>query len=566
MSVQLYSQRLKVGRVILIALPLLFLGAFFYLPLFQLLVRGLSSSAGLSLERLSALLSNSYLQHVLLFTLGQAILSMLGSVILCFGLAYFLSHYEFPGRPLLKALTLVPFALPPVAVALGFLLVFGRSGALNQTLMGLFGLHEPPIQILYSISGIVLAHAFYNAPIVARFVTAAWERLPMRYEESARALGAPRWRIFLNITLPMLMPGLISGAMLAFIYSFLSFPIVLAVGGAQFSTIEVEIYRRALIQIDIAGASALATIALIFSLLFTALYLWGERYYAHRLRATPTRQRTPLFADVKSALSPRRWPLYLLIFVTLFFFLAPLVGVFVDSITRQSGDHTMLTLDWYGQLFNPSYSALISASPLHSVWNSLLFALATMCLSLSFGTILSIILSRPRLRGRIGLEAIAMAPLAASPVALGLALLWSSAQTPFQSAWLAIVIAHSVLAIPFVIRALRPAFSQFDLRLYEAARSLGASQIRSVLDIVLPLIRGSLVAGAAFAFAISIAEMSATIMLVQPETLTMPVSVYYLLSSRQFGAASAMSVLMMLVLAFSFVLIERFSEKRFQFS
>lgn len=384
----------------------------------------------------------------------------------------------------------------------------------------------------------------------------------MRYEESALSLGAPRWRIFLNITLPMLMPGLISGATLAFIYSFLSFPIVLAIGGAQFSTIEVEIYRRALIQIDTAGAAALATVALIFSLLFTALYLWAERFYAHRLRAMVTRPRKPLFANLKSALSPRRWPLYLLIFITLFFFFAPLAGVLVDSITRQTGDHTTLTLDWYGQVFNPSYSALVSASPLQSIWNSLLFGLATMSIALSFGTITSFILSRPHLRGRVGLEAIAMAPLAASPVAFGLALLWSSAQTPLQSAWFAIVIAHSVLAIPFVIRAVRPALSQFDVRLYEAARSLGASQIRSVLDIVLPLIRGSLLAGAAFAFAISIAEMSATIMLVQPETLTMPVSVYYLLSSRQFGAASAMSVVMMLVLAFSFLLIERFGERR----
>jgi len=156
-----------------------------------------------------------------------------------------------------------------------------------------------------------------------------------------------------------------------------------------------------------------------------------------------------------------------------------------------------------------------------------------------------------------------MAPLAASPVVFGLALLWSPARLHLgvDGTWIVIVIAHSVLAIPFVIRAVRPALAQFDSRLYEAARSLGANRTQVTVDVVIPLIKASLLAGAGFAFAISIAEMSATIMLVQPDLLTMPVSVYHLFSGRQTGAASAMSVVMIVILIISFIVIDRWAGK-----
>ncbi len=546
----------RVGRLALYALPLLFLSVFFYGPLIQVISRGFS------LDQLSKIFSSPYMRHVLFFTLEQALLSMLASLFLGVGLAFVLAKYEFPGRRWLKSLTIVPFALPPVAVALGFVLIYGKNGALNQLLMGLLNLGEPPIQILYSLPGIILAHAFYNAPIVARFVAASWERLPVRYEESALSLGAPRWRVFLKVTLPLLMPGLISGATLAFIFSFLSFPAVLAIGGSQFSTLEVEIYRRAIIQIDYSGAAALAAVALFFSLLSIFVYLQADRPYRKRLHIVATQRRTQIFKNIKSLIQPRYLLLNLFMTGMLIFFAAPLAGILIDSLTRQSHGQMSLTLDWYGQIFSSKYSALIAASPLQSVLNSLTFALSAMMIALLFGTILTLLMLRRRTRGQAALELLLMAPLAASPVAFGLALLWASAQPPINmsGAGAVIVIAHSILAVPFVIRAMMPALAQFDSKLYEAASALGASHLHNSLKIVFPLIRGSLATGAAFAFAISIAEMSATIMLAQPDLLTMPLSVYYLLSSRQTGAASAMCVMMILVLIFAFVVIDRRSE------
>ncbi len=554
--------RTRLGRAALLALPLFFLGIFFYLPLGGLVLRGLGSPEGL--QRVWDLVSDPYIQRVARFTVVQALLSTLASVAIGLPLAYVLATYRFPGRRLIRSLTIVPFTLPPITVALGFVLVFGNAGVVNETLMAILSLEQPPLTILYSLTGIVLAHAFYNAPIVTRFTAAAWERLSPSYEESARALGASPRRAFWTITLPMLAPSIVSAATLAFIYAFLSFPIVLALGGARFSTIEVEIYRQAIVQINYAQAATLATLELLIALMFTVGYLTIERRFARQVRLEAPRPRRPLFAGGWIAL--RRVGLYIFLALSVLLFAGPMVAVLVDSVSKPWQNTVVFSLDGYREVFQQGFSSLIGASPLQSVINSFSFAGATMAVALICGTLLAVMLARRRLTGRRSLETLAMAPLAISSVALGLALLRVFNRPPLaiSGTWVAIVVAHSALAIPFVIRVVRPALERLEGNLTDAARSLGASPWRATWDVRLPLIRGSLLTGAAFAFAISIAETSATLMLAEPGLLTMPVAVYHLLAARQFGAASAMSVIMIAVLALAFVLIDRFGERTFR--
>lgn len=550
------------GRAGVLALPLLFLGIFFYVPLGGLILRGLGSPDGLA--RVGELVSDPYIQGVARFTVVQALLSTLASVAIGLPLAYVLATYRFPGQRLIRSLTIVPFTLPPITVALGFVLVFGNAGILNETLMSLFNLENPPLSILYSLVGIVLAHAFYNAPIVTRFTAAAWERLSPSYEESARALGASPRRAFVNVTLPMLAPSIVSGATLAFIYSFLSFPIVLALGGARFSTLEVEIYRQAIVQINYAEAATLATLELLIALLFTVGYLAIERRYARQVRLEAPRRRKPLFVGGWTLL--RRAGLYGFLALSVLLFLGPMLAVLVDSVSRPWQNTVVFSLDGYREVFAQGFSSLIGASPLQSVINSFSFAGATMAIALVCGTLLATMLAQRRLRGRAPLETVAMAPLAISSVALGLALLRVFNQPPLEisGTWIVVVVAHSALAIPFVIRVVRPALERLEGNLTDAARSLGASPWRATRDVRLPLIQGSLLTGAAFAFAISIAETSATLMLAEPGLLTMPVAVYHLLAAREFSAASAMSVIMMAVLTLAFVLIDRFGDRTFR--
>jgi thiamine transport system permease protein len=573
------------GEQLLLALPVLFLVVFFYGPIANLLREGLTKDGAFSLEFLWTVLTDDYFRHVILFTLWQALLSTLASIALGLPLAFILTHYDFPLKRIVRALTIVPFVLPAITVALGFALLFGRNGYLNQLLMHLFGLSEPPLHIMYSLTGIVLAHAFYNAPIITRTVHAAWERLDPRYEESARALGASRFFVFKDITLPMILPGLLSGAALVFIFCFLSFPIVLSVGGGRFSTIEVEIYTRVVTRLDpqfvnYKIGAALALVGLVLSLAVTYLYLrlqGGLARQTEQLRPRPT---APLFAGVRDLLRPTKLLVWLYVLISVILFVGPVAAIVVDSLREETAEGARWTLRWYSYIFTPNYEALVGDSPLRAIVNSLIFGLGATAIAVPLGLIFAYVIARLRLdrsscrRRRQGVQSrrslvdtLLMAPLATSSIVLAFALLRAFNAPPLRlvGTATAVIIAHSVIIFPFIVRALVPILESLDVRLTEMARSLGAGRFRVLRDIELPLVATGLIAGAVFAFALSLGEMSATLMLARPGLSTMPVAVYRFLSQHSLGAPSAMSVVMIAVSAIAFILLERWGERALRF-
>lgn len=551
-------------RLCWLAPPLLFLLVFFYLPLGRLLLEGLTREGAFSLVFLQQILTDSYFQHVIGFTFGQALWSTLAAIALGLPLAYILTRYDFPGKRFFRAFTIVPFVLPAITVALGFALLFGRQGYLNKFLMGLLGLSWPPLPLMYSFEGIILAHAFYNAPIIARTVHAAWERLDPRYEESARVLGAGRFAVFRDVTLPLILPSLLSGAALVFLFCFLSFPIVLSVGGGRFSTIEVEIYTRVVTQLDpqflnYKLGAALALIGLTLSLSMTYLYLrWQSR------SAQPTETLRPRPTELLfSGLRPQKFLLFGYLGLCVLIFWGPMLAILVDSFWEETAVGGGWTLRWYSYIFNPDYEALLGDAPLRAVLNSLGVGLLAALIALLLGLIFAYAIARWLRRGRRLLDTVLMAPLATSSVILAFAFLRAFSVPPFLliSSNFAVVLVHAMIVFPFVVRALVPVLESFDRRLSEAARSLGAAPLRTLREIELPLLAPGVLAGAVFAFALSLGEMSATLMLAPSGFSTMPIAVYRFLNQHTLGAPSAMSVLIMVVSALTFFLLERSGER-----
>ncbi|GBC76007.1 Putative 2-aminoethylphosphonate transport system permease protein PhnU [bacterium HR07] len=547
---------------------MLFLIVFFYGPVANLLREGLTKDGVFSLDFVIQILTDDYFRHVILFTLWQALLSTLASIVLGLPLAYILAHYEFPLKRVIRALTIVPFVLPAITVALGFALLFGRNGYLNQLLMSLLGLSEPPLPIMYSLTGIVLAHAFYNAPIITRTVHAAWERLDPRYEESARALGASRFYVFKDITLPMILPGLLSGAALVFIFCFLSFPIVLSVGGGRFSTIEVEIYTRVVTRLDpqflnYKIGAALALIGLVLSLAMTYIYLRVQGSFAKQAEHVRPRPTIPLFAGAHDLLRPTKVLLWLYVLISLALFAGPMLAIVIDSLWEDTPVGGHWTLRWYSYIFTPDYEALLGDSPLRAIVNSISFGLGATAIAVPLGLIFAYLIARLRWVGRRLFDTLLMAPLATSSIVLAFALLRAFSAPPLKlvGTATAVIIAHAVIIFPFIVRALVPVLENLDIKIVEMARSLGASRWRALREIELPLAATGLVAGAVFAFALSLGEMSATLMLARPGLNTMPVAVYRFLSQHSLGAPSAMSTVMIAVSALAFILLERWGER-----
>ena len=217
-------------------------------------------------------------------------------------------------------------------------------------------------------------------------------------------------------------------------------------------------------------------------------------------------------------------------------------------------------------LFSNERGSYFYLSPLNIIWNSLRFALATVVISLVLGTIVTYSLSGPRRRGRSVSDALFMLPLGVSTVTLGFGYIIALARPPvdIRGSWVILVIAHSLVAYPVVIRSLLPVMRGMSPNLREAAAVLGATPAKVFLFIDLPIIAPALLVGATFAFAISMGEFGASLLLVRPEFTTMLVAIFRFLSlpgAANLGKALSMSTLLMAVVAVGFVAIERFRYK-----
>ncbi|WP_396611134.1 ABC transporter permease [Haloferax sp. S1W] len=532
----------------------------FYYPVATVFADAVLVDGDLTLDPLVAILTSEfYLVDIIWFTAKQAFYSTLASLALGLPAAWLFARFEFRGRETLRSLTILPFVMPSIMVAVGFVATFGRNGTLNRAL-SMFGL--PTVELLFTLEAIIIAHAFYNAPLVARVVTAAWESVDARAVETARSLGADPRRAFRDVVLPQLLPSIGVGATLTFIFTFASFPIVLALGGFQLATIEVFIFAKVR-DLAYAEAASLAVIETVISLTLTAVYL---QYEATQRAAGGTANPLPRQSIVPTSWTPKSALRTLSIAgysaVVGLVFIVPIASMLLASVTGGDGS---LTLAHYAFLAERQVTgASFQVKPLPAIWNSLFFAAGTLLVAVPMGVTIAVLTTR-RYRGRTLIDALAMAPFAVSGIVVGLGLLRGlvfgvdvfGTRIRVTGA-LAIVAAHAVGAYPFVTRNVAPLFARLDGRLVESARSLGATRSRALLDVELPLVWTGVIAGAAFAVAISIGEFDSTIILAEGSgSFTMPVAVERLLG-RRLGPATAMGCVLLFVTSLSFFVVDRF--------
>ncbi len=532
-------------RLLLWLPALAFLTVFFFYPLARILTLGLSQSA-FTAENFSLLFSAA------VFTFYQATLSLLLTFVLGIPSAILFSRFEFPAKSFLRALTAVPFMLPTVVVAAGFNALFGPRGWLNLTF---FPSH--PIPFVGTLGAILIAHVFYNTTIVIRIVGNALTHLDVRLEQAARTLGADTAQVWRSIILPLLRGPLLAAGLLVFLFDFTSFGVILLLGGPRFATLEVETYIQALQFLNLPMAAVLTIFQLLCTLVFSIIY---SRVVTQSL--VPTMPR-PVIARAPKSLRERVFTFSMLGLLIAFFAL-PLLALPLRSVTRldaDRGDRSTvqrgLTTDYYTELFINRRGSIFYVPPAEAARNSLGYAAATVILSLVLGAPVASALARPGRLEKI-LDPLLLLPLGASAVTLGLGFIVAFSRL-LASPWL-VPLAHTLIALPFVIRILQPALASIPDRLRQAAAALGASPLRVWLTVDWPIIRRATLTAATFAFTISMGEFGAAFLLTRPEYPTLPVAIYRFLSQPgglNYGQAMAMSTILMTITVLAVLWIER---------
>lgn len=533
-------------RRLLPLLPLLFLVAFFFYPLAAIFRQSLTADA------IRHFFTEPYYLEILWFTAWQAAVSTLLTLLAGLPAAYLFAHFDFPGKALLRALTAVPFVMPTVVVAAAFRALLGANGLANQVLEAIFNLDTPPIRLEQTLTMILLAHVFYNVTIVVRLVGGFWASLNPRLNEAAAVLGASPRRAFWEITLPLLRPPLIGASLLIYLFTFTSFGVILVLGGPRYSTIETEIYRQYVTYLRPDIAALLSLVQILFTFFLMSLYARWQRRSAVALDFRPqqaTLQR-PSTIRQKTAVA-------LVVAFLLIFLVSPLLALLWRSLFDRDGN---FTLAYYQALPELRRGSITFIAPLAAIRNSLAYALLTVLTAGLLGVVTGIVLARPG-RSRVWLEPLMMLPLGASAVTLGFG--YVVTYDRLRTSPLLVLIAHTLVAFPFVVRSLLPVLQAIKPSLREAAAVLGASPARVWREVDLPIIGRALLVAAVFAFTVSMGEFGATSFIVRPNSsyLTLPIAIERYLGqpgALNFGQALAMSTILMGVTAVGFLAIERF--------
>jgi len=539
-------------------IPALFLGYFFYQPLLALFKLLISPEWGFNFSTLD--LNKAW--QTLWFTTAQAALSTLLTMLIGLPGAWLFARFSFKGKKALKILTTLPFILPTVVVAAGFNALLGPHGWVNLGLMTLLKLESPPIHFLNTFGAILIAHVFYNTTIIIRVVSNAWSQQNIRIQQAAQVLGANPWRAFKEITLPLLRPSILAGTLLVFLFNFTSFGVVLMLGGPQFATLEVEIYIQALHLLNLPLAGVLSIIQLVCTLLITIAHghLTGQQKLIISPRSQAVSVRKPRKGFEKF--------IVVLLIITLFSLLiAPLASLALRSIVKLEAERGErgeiqrgLTLKYYRELGINRRGSLFYVPPLTAVGNSFIFALITIVIALILGVLVAYALLQQTPINKY-LDPLLMLPLGASAITLGLGFIIVFNRPPISEINFPILvpIAHSLIALPFVVRTLSPALKGIPTTIRNAARSLGASPMRVWMEIDLPLLSAAIIVSIIFALTISLGEFGASTFLTKPSYPTLPVAIYRYISqpgALNYGQALAMSTLLMLVCAGGIFVIE----------
>ncbi|HWD01262.1 MAG TPA: iron ABC transporter permease [Amycolatopsis sp.] len=521
------------GLALLGLLPVAFLVVFFAWPVVAILGRGFSSGG------VDTVLADAQTWQLAVFTLVSAAASTVVAVVAGLPVAYVLARVKLPGVGLVRTLVLVPFVLPTVVVGLAFRALWPDGGVLP----------------------LVLANAFFNVAVVARTVAGLWGHLDPRATEAARALGASPWRAFRTVTLPALVPALASAAAVVFLFCATSFGVVLILGGGRYRTLETEIYLRTVDLLDLSGAAALSLIQ--FAAVLAALAV-GALARRRRDNAAKLKQTTP-----RRPRGSEWWPVGAAAVVVVLL-MTPIVELFVESLSTPDG----WSLAGYRALNTTGQNGALQISGWLAAKNSLAAATDATLLAMTVGVVASVVLvalrrSPGRLARGMGetMDAALMLPLGVSAVTVGFGYLVTLDALPgdLRTSPLLVPFAQALVIIPLVVRMILPVLRAVDLRLRQAAATLGASPGRVWREIDLPLAARSLVAAAGFGFVVALGEFGATSFLARPDAPTLPVAVATLISrpgELNNQMAYAACALLMVVTVVGVLLIDRFGSVR----
>lgn len=526
------------------AIAVAFLTLFFLLPLLKVFGASILDNAGMrfTLENYTNVLSNPFFLNGLTNSLTIAAAAAICTVLAGVPFGFCLARLDIGGKAVLLGLAALPLVLPSFVSAYALVLLFGRSGIVTGALKSL-GI---PFDSLYGAKGIVAVYTLTLYPYVALPVIAAFKSVDVSVEEAAQNLGASRARVLRTVTLPLVLPSILSGGLLVFIEALENFgvPFVLA---EDRPILSVEAYK--LFVGETTDNPASAGVLGVLLVVCTVIALLVQRaVLARRSFSTGTR-RSAAIMPVSPAMR-RLGAAYCWTLVGLA--LVPFAAVVVISFMRFSGPvlQGSFALDNFAQLFARSYRPLTNTLLLAT-----LAASGATLIGVPIGYI--VVRHRSRLSGLIDIVATSPFAVAGTVLGIGLVMTYSGGFLVLTGTAAIMILAYMVRKLPFSVRSASAILHQIDPSLEEASINLGVPPALTFWRITVPLMLGGIVGGFVLTFVTVASELSATVVLYSGQWSTMTIAMFQALEGTSAGIAAAAATVLIICTVLPVALVYR---------
>ncbi|MDQ2079022.1 iron ABC transporter permease [Xanthobacteraceae bacterium Astr-EGSB] len=487
-------------------------------------------------------------------TLMMATATATGCTVLGLAFALIVTRTDFPLKRMMRLLTVLPIITPPFVIGLGLILIFGRSGLINQIAESTFDLQLG--RWIYGFNGVWLAQVFSFTPTAFLVLIGVVQGISPSMEEAARMLRADRTRTFLAVTLPLMRPGLANAFLVVFVESLADFgnPVVL---GGSFGVLSTEIFFAVVgAQADFGRAATLALILLGFALsaFFLQRTVLGRSSYVSVTGKGDSGLPQPLPHWVRRLAYGVAVPWATL---TITVYGLALAGGFVKVWGR---DWTP-TLSHFGRAFAIEWTSngiIWSGGAWMSVFTTLKLAGIAAPLTAGLGLTAAWLLARQRFAGKTVLEFALMLTFCVPGTVIGVAYILTFNVPPVEITGTAIVLVACFVFrnLPVGVRSGMAAMSQLDKSLDEAAVTLRASTFRTLRTVVLPLLKPAIVTALVYSFVRSVTTVSAAIFLVSAQHEMATVFIINRVINGDYGIAIAYSTALIVMMFAVIALIQ----------
>jgi len=537
------------------------LSALVLLPMFWLAVTSLRDDAGrFTLEHYRQLTSDPSFLRPLVTTLWISAAVGVACVATAAPMSWLVSRTDLPGKRLLRLLVLASFVTPPFLGAFAWVLLGGpNAGLLNQWYYALFGLkpfEASPLVNVFSSGGVVFVMALYTFPYVFTFVANALDAIPSELEQASAILGASAWRTAIHVTLPLVVPALLGGFLVAFLQSLTLFgtPAILALpAGIDVLTTKIWSLFQFPPRLGLAAAASLPLLPLTIALLRGQTAIMGRRGYAVIGGKSG--------GDQRVRLGIWRFPA-----------LAPFVLVLACSIVLPYGvlARTAFVRNWSGpisgnfSLEHWRFVFLEFSQTRLAMQNTFVLGATAATAGTILVTMVGYLSVRKLVWGHRALAFLATAPVAIPGVvlAVGLFLAYTHAPLVLYGTLSIIFLAYVTKELPVGYQQIASSLRAVHPELEDASRILGATRLRALVDVTAPLIRNGVIATWIFIFIGSIRELSATILLFTVRTKTVSVAMFDLRESNDWGPIAVLSLTMLAITFLMIAIVHRFDARR----